>query len=102
MNKLEINALIAENIMGWEQDDLGGFWTPDREFAYLEGECWNPSSDMRDTLWALEKFSEYEVKKYGRNKYRVTIYHNDVAIVEFFEIDLPMAICLTMLKAVGM
>lgn len=107
----EIDALIAEHVMGWAYRELHDVWIPQE----IEGEIldniladeWRPSEDIGDA-WEVIEALKYLWFQVGREnclgeRYDVHCYnHPDMTDkVSAFADTAPMAICLAALKAKG-
>jgi len=71
----ELDALGAENVMGWERAVIrkyaGESWkTGDELMAGVE--YWHPSTDIAAAWEVVDKFTDVDIEKAGNN-YRVTI-----------------------------
>jgi len=108
--KEQLNALVAEKVMGWYHAEIIPFWNDDcgktpyqDSVRYLHSNYWNPADDLNHAFAALEKVG-YSVKIgwYGPVGYHVEIeYNSPCRYYRYGELSLAIAICCVVLKAVG-
>lgn len=117
MNLREIDRLVAERVMGWEEfEDSSGYnwWTlkeDDKTKIICSVRCFEPSTDIRDAFRVVEKlrerkiFSLYDAWDEDDNKIFCAVfeYNDTYHVVDYtgYADTAPLAICLAALKAVG-
>jgi Phage ABA sandwich domain len=106
IDKQNIDRLVAQKIMEWEFDEDHSCWIT--EFGNLSfidevDSEWNPSSDIQDAWWVIEKFFKVDIETgHGAKEHLVTI--RDEAgwtIAYHYAQTVSEAICYAALKARG-
>lgn len=79
LSDAELNELSAVKVMGWESHagSLHQKW--DRNTSQLLNKSdWNPTTDMNDCFKLLERFYDFNIRKYNNGEsYDVMIITND-------------------------
>jgi len=117
MNDLQkIDSLVAEKVMGWKLNKMGGFyyWVDEKGNDKARASTWQPTLCMSDAWQVVEKlevisnsfYIGYKVDKNGKKIYRAFFQkeHPITTIIHTYEADAetaPLAICLAALKTVG-
>lgn len=115
----EIDALVAEKVMGWKPDDddghawedADGDWKAHRKDGpWMDtGEViWSPSTDIAAAWEVVEKFSKFRIDNHGhyddpKLRYMCEVYDEarDLHSGRVFGETAPLAICRAALRAVG-
>lgn len=106
----ELDALVAEKVMGFRQTAYGQWY--DRQQRFLQQGCPQYSADIAAAWDVLGMFASYEVSKTGGRStvsvggYRFAKTHGGFCLLRGFcllkDIESePYAICIAALKAVG-
>lgn len=112
MDNQQVNALIAEKIMGWEQRNYLGLWISDNGTLWITNDLrprtphktFHPSTDISvawEVVTALtERGVQVEIQNFDEV---IDVGHWYVAVNGFFANadTVPLAICLAALGAVG-
>jgi len=108
----ELDALVAEKVMGWRSDPHGMFWigkgthedtriTPTEcPDCLTEFPAWSPSTSITDGMEVLDHFGDVMKRllhNKGMNGWECIIDYDHAAQAD----TAPLAICLAALKAVG-
>ncbi|KZE67029.1 hypothetical protein AWM68_19760 [Fictibacillus phosphorivorans] len=105
-NEHQLNNLVAEKVMEWEFDVDSESWiTEFGNLLFIDGvdSEWNPSTDIQDAWWVVEKFFRVEIETgNGAKEHLVTIRdESGWTIAYHYGKTVQEAICYASLKACG-